>query len=540
MKEGFRQSMSWLHTWLGLVLGCVLYFIYLTGTLGYLDKEIDYWMTPDRPYFAATGTQPEQLALAQQHLQQVAPDAERWTIQLIGGREAPSLDVAWTDAPQAGGIRGLTHRETLDPRSGTPVDYSARATGGGQVLYKMHYQLAYLPYNKAILVIMVCTLVMFAAMVTGIIVHKNIFKDFFTFRPGKGQRSWLDGHNLLSVIALPFHLVVTYSGFLFFTYQFMPSVPDLLYANVAGRSAGLQLYQGVYPYPTPDLPQPARVAAPLVALAPLLAGVEQAWGKDVATSVEVRNPGDANARVLVRPQETVSIAFPENMRVFDGASGRLLEDFQPQHYPAATADHVMKGLHKGLFANWFLRVMLLFMGVAGTAMVGTGLLLWANARRTRLQAAGQALHAGIRLVDRLNVGTIIGMPIAIAAYFWANRLLPVTLATRADWEVHVMYLTMAAMFTYPMLRRPDRARVELLWLCAAAYGLLPVLNLLTTSRHLGHSLPTGDWIMAGFDLAALACGAIAALCAVRVRRSAATATVRRRPKVAAYAEPATS
>jgi len=99
---------------------------------------------------------------------------------------------------------------------------------------------------------------------------------------------------------------------------------------------------------------------------------------------------------------------------------------------------------------------------------------------------------------------------------------------------------MAALFTYPMLRGPDRARVELLWLCAAAYGLLPVVNLLTTSRHLGRSLPTGDWIMAGFDLAALACGVISALCAVKVSRSAATATVRRRPKVTTYAEPAAS
>jgi uncharacterized iron-regulated membrane protein len=530
VKEGFRQSMAWLHTWLGLVIGWLLYFVYITGTLGYLDKEIDYWMTPDRPYFAEPGTQPQQLNLAQARLQQVAAGAERWNIQLIGGREAPSLDIAWTDAPQGGASRGVTHRETLDPHSGTPVDYGARATGGGQVLYKMHYLLAYIPYNKAILLIMVCTLVMFAAMVTGIIVHKNIFKDFFTFRTGKGQRSWLDAHNLLSVTALPFHLIVTYSGFLFFTYQFMPSVPNLVYADGGGRSAGGQFYQGVYPYPSPQLPQVAHAAAPLVELAPLIVQVDRAWGKQVATSIEVRNPGDANARVLVKPQETVSIAFPENMLVFDGASGRLVENFQPGHYPSATADHVMKGLHKGLFANTFLRVLLLFMGVGGTAMIGTGLLLWANTRRTRLLAAQQPLHFGIWLVDRLNVGAIIGMPIAIAAYFWANRWLPFTLATRAEWEVHAMYLTMAAMFVYPMLRPTARARVEMLWLCAAAYGLLPVVNLLTTSRHLGHSLPQGDWIMAGFDLTALACGAIAAACAMKVRRSEATATVRRRPK----------
>jgi uncharacterized iron-regulated membrane protein len=529
MKEGFRQSMSWLHTWIGLVAGWVLYFVYLTGTLGYVDKEIDYWMTPERPYFEQPGTQQQQLAVAQGHLQQVAPGAASWNIQLIGGREAPSLEVSWTDRAAAG-ARPATHRETLDPSTGIPVQFTPRATGGGQVLYKMHYQLAYIPYDQAILVIMVVTLVMFAAMVTGIIVHKNIFKDFFTFRPGKGQRSWLDGHNFLSVTALPFHLVVTYSGFLFFTYQFMPSVPHLVYGE--GRQAGLAFYQGTYPYPQPQLPAASQSAAPLVALAPLLAEADRGWGRGAISSVEVRNPGDANARVLVKPQETVSIAFPENMLVFDGTSGRLLQDFNPVHHAAGTTDHVMKGLHKGLFANWFLRVLLIFMGIGGTAMIGTGLLLWANTRRTRMLAAGQVPHFGVWLVDRLNVGAIIGMPIAIAAYFWANRLLPVGMPGRAAWEVHAMYLVMAAMFAYPMWRTFERARIEMLWLCAAAYGLLPVLNALTTPRGLGRSLSHGDWIMAGFDIAALGCALIAALCAVKVRRSMATVKPRRRPQAA--------
>ena len=103
-----------------------------------------------------------------------------------------------------------------------------------------------------------------------------------------------------------------------------------------------------------------------------------------------------------------------------------------------------------------------------------------------------------------------------------------------------MYLTMAAMFVYPMFRPPERARVELLWLCAAAWGLLPMLNVLTTSRHLGHSIPQGDWIMAGFDLAALGCGIIAAVCAVKVARSEAAATVRRRPKTHRTVELVTS
>jgi uncharacterized iron-regulated membrane protein len=523
VKEGFRQSMSWLHTWLGLVVGWILFLVYLTGTLGFVDKEIDYWMTPDRPFFADAGTQQQQLTLAQQRLQQVAPTAERWTVQMIGGREAPSLDISWTEPAPSSTARGTTHKETLDPATGQPIDYSARTTGGGQVLYKMHYFLAYIPQDKAILFIMACTLVMFAAMVTGIIVHKNIFKDFFTFRPSKGQRSWLDGHNLLSVSALPFHLIVTYSGFLFYVTQFMPTVPNLLYSEDGGRSAIGQVYQGVYPYPAPELPQAAGMTAPLASLATMIPPVDALWGEGMATAVEVIHPGDANARAIFRPLETQSIAYPETAIVVDGVNGAVLEDFRPTHYGTATADHVMKGLHKGLFANWFLRVLYLFMGVGGTMMIGTGLLLWSNARKTRLIAAKKPLHSqqphlGIWLVDRLNLGTVIGMPVAVAAYFWANRLLPVELATRAEWEVHAMYLTMLALFLYPAIRPLDKARIDMLWLCAASYLLLPGVNALTTTRGLSNSIAQGDWIMAGFDLTSLFCGCIAVAFAIKLHK----------------------
>ena len=533
MKEGFRQSMSWLHTWLGLVVGWILFLVYLTGTLGYLDKEIDYWMTPDRPFFAEPGTQQQQLTLAQDRLQLIAPDAARWNIQLIGGREAPSLDIAWTEKAPAPGALAATHRETLDPVTGQPIDYSARTTGGGQVLYKMHYYLAYIPQDTAILFIMACTLIMFTAMISGIIVHKGIFREFFTFRPGKGRRSWLDGHTLLSVPALPFHLIVTYSGFLFFVAQTMPAAPTLLYGENPRDTVIPKMYEGVYPYPLPELPEAAGNVAPLASLAGMIPQVDALWSKGMATSVEVHNPGDGNARAMFKPQETQSIAFPETAIVFDAVSGELVENYPgPDVYPAGKADQVLKGLHKGLFAGWFLRLLYLFMGVGGTAMVGTGLLLWANKRRNRLLAKNEPLHFGIWLVDRLNLGTVIGMPAAVAAYFWSNRLLPATLTTRAEWEVHTMYLTMAALFLYPVVRSIDKARVEMLGLCASAYLLLPVVNALTTTRHLGVSLPDGDWIMAGFDLTSLACGVIAAALALKARNlRASDAVTRRRARV---------
>jgi uncharacterized iron-regulated membrane protein len=35
MKEGFRQSMAWLHTWSGLLVGWVLFMVFAAGTASY-------------------------------------------------------------------------------------------------------------------------------------------------------------------------------------------------------------------------------------------------------------------------------------------------------------------------------------------------------------------------------------------------------------------------------------------------------------------------------------------------------------------------
>ena len=46
MDRAFRQSMSWLHTWAGVVFGSLLFAIFWMGTLSVFDKEVDRWMAP--------------------------------------------------------------------------------------------------------------------------------------------------------------------------------------------------------------------------------------------------------------------------------------------------------------------------------------------------------------------------------------------------------------------------------------------------------------------------------------------------------------
>lgn len=44
-----------------------------------------------------------------------------------------------------------------------------------------------------------------------------------------------------------------------------------------------------------------------------------------------------------------------------------------------------------------------------------------------------------------------------------------------------------------------------------------MVNALTTDRHLGVTLPNGDWVLAGFDLTMLALGIVFALSALKLR-----------------------
>jgi hypothetical protein len=61
-------------------------------------------------------------------------------------------------------------------------------------------------------------------------------------------------------------------------------------------------------------------------------------------------------------------------------------------------------------------------------------------------------------------------------------------------------------------------------------GAVPLLNALTTPWHLGVTLITGDWAMAGFDLTCLGSGLFFAWAAWKMQRGAETEAVRQRSR----------
>lgn len=505
--RGIRQTMSDLHTWAGLLAGWILYAMFLTGTVSYFKDETSQWMRPEQPH---QQNLPDPAQVAQRvttTLGSIAAGSPQWSFGLPDERTSV-IDSFWRAPPKANGKRAF-EEASFDPATGERS--SARKTLGGEFFYRFHFQFYYMPVLWGRWLAGVCAMFMLVAIVSGVITHKKIFTDFFTFRWGKGQRSWLDAHNALSVFGLPFHAMITYTGLVTLMAMYMPWGAQTAFKTPAERQAMMSQLSAFI--------QPGKPSGQKAALAPVDAMVREAearWGRDKVGRVTITNPGDSTARVAVSRGEAQRVSMSPQYLLFDGVSGKLI-DVKDSVGGAAETRGVLYALHLGRFSDLQLRWLYFIVSLAGTAMVGTGLVMWTVKRRQKLPDPARP-YFGFRLVERLNIASIAGLSVAMTSFLWGNRLLPVGIAARDEAEINVFFTVWAATLLYAVMRPAKRAWIELLWLAAALLALLPVLNALTTDRPFWRSVAQGDWVFAGFDLMMLAFALLHAALALRVMR----------------------
>ena len=506
----FRHTMASLHTWTGILAVWLLYFIFITGAIGYFDSEIDRWMQPELPPAAHSYSATEVIRSAQNYLQNTAPYAERWVIFLPINRHEPYPRLFWhgTD-PQGNKVKQSV---LFDNKNAQP--FAPRKTAGAQTLYKMHWKLHYVPRLLAELIVSVASMFMLLALITGIIIHRHIFKDFFTFRRAKKRRSWLDAHNLISVTTLPFQLMITYSGLVFVMFSNMPLILGIFYGlDAEGSKRFKQETTAISNAPSP-------YTSELIDLTTVLPQVEKVWGQDDIRLLDVRYPGNLNAQVIVAADNTQQLSRGSSKLIFNGVNGSLIALHPADPSTGQGTRNILLGLHEGLFAPPLLRWLYFLSGMLGAMMIATGALLWEKKRRQRLPAQDPSTSYGLIMIEQGNVAALLGLPVAIAAYFWANRLFPLDIDNRADWECHILFMTWLGCFIHAFARPRLSAWFEQSCLACVMFAALPIINAFTTERHLLKTLPEQDWSFAGFDLSMLVIALIAAAIAMRVYQAA--------------------
>jgi uncharacterized iron-regulated membrane protein len=505
--RGIRQTMSDLHTWVGLLAGWILYAMFLTGTVSYFKDETSQWMRPEMPHLSQA---PDAAQVAQRvtgTLGDIAKGSTQWSFELPS--ERTSIVGAFWRTPKGSSDKRFFQEGAFDPLTGART--TSRETLGGEFFYRFHFQFYYMPPLWGRWIAGLCAMFMLVAIISGVITHKKIFVDFFTFRWGKGQRSWLDAHNALSVFGLPFHAMITYTGLVTLMAMYMPWGQQTAFKTPAQRDA---MTQQLSAFIQPG--KPSGTPAPLAPVETMVREAQARWGRDNVGRVTITLPGDANARVAVSRGEAGRVSMSPQYMLFDGATGKLL-DVKDHVGGAAETRGVLYALHLGRFSDLQLRWLYFIVSLGGTAMVGTGLVMWTVKRRQKLPDPSKP-YFGFWLVERLNIASIAGLSVAMTGFLWANRLLPLNIPARADAEVNAFFIVWAAMLLYALLRPAKRAWIELLGFAAALLALTPVLNAVTTDRPIWRSIAQGDWVYVGFESMLLVFAALHAMLAVRVAR----------------------
>jgi uncharacterized iron-regulated membrane protein len=535
MEKSFTQRMSWLHTWFGLVLGWLAFALFLTGTLSVFWLEIQHWAEPEL-HGAKMLSTPATVQYSLDYLQKVAPDSKRWSVYMPDFERHPLLLVHWLDENDAQQFVRL-----VPDGSGREV---TTVTNGGRFFVDFHWT-----FNRAVPDLQGRTfqwtymlsgfvgLAFLIGSITGLVIHKKIFRNFFTFRQSAkvAQTRWLDAHNVLGVLAWPFLFMIVLSGLAFYCYLYIPSGmqmaarypapprvavpggggPGMIWGRVVTDTIGR------VPGGLPEQGNPA----PTVSIADLFAQAQERMG--TLSGFTVSNPNRDNAIVRVtgaRARPDV-ITFTSDSMTFDGVTGRIISPPGNSVEAVQRLTNIFAGIHFAFYGGIAMRLLYFLCGAAGTIMVATGLVMFTTKRRA--MAHSPAARRFYAFVDRMNVASIGGSLFACASYFWALRLLPQSLsdssgssfdvyasiravpldqATRTDFELYVFWLAWGVAAVHAFVRVPHKAWTEQFAATAALCVGLPVIGYLVPNCDIGSMIAAGDWKMVAVDLVGMSIG----------------------------------
>jgi uncharacterized iron-regulated membrane protein len=543
MFNNFRLSMTWVHTWFGLVLGFVLMICFFFGALSVFDREIDRWAIPDTRFEPQPMPSFDHLLKPVFEKLRAHPDDMAATAARVVG-DLPHPDTM----PMASLYAYTTHRDpvlsigaefsipnkplnpaddhlhvhgwaTIDPRTGEAIPDDALKIGS-RWFYPMHYSLNWHWKNIGYYIVGLAAFVMLAALVTGVIMHRKIFRELFTFRPKKRtQRSALDLHNMTGVVALPFHFFFAFTGLVIFASFFYFPVSHTLLKPLHDQHEVLEAERTGLPH------EAAGIAAPMASVDAMVAEAKRRWAaRDMAGEVGylfADHLGDKNGYVSIYRAGSDRVALVGEGIHFKASTGEVLRE-DPPRTVVSEVNEFLTGLHLQHFEHWLLRWLYVIGGLLGCICIATGFIFFVEKRK---QQHAKTQSQGSRIVDALAVTTVTGMLIASFAMLVANRLLPADLAGKGDWEINAFWFAWLLAFLHAAWRSAPVARAarnpawrEQCWIAALLAVAAVVLNWLTTGDHLVKTVFTHTyWPVAGVDLSLLATAALSVYAARKLK-----------------------
>jgi len=406
------------HTWVGIISGLALFIAFYAGAITMFETPLERWASAP-----TTLAPPPPLTDTQQLIDATLaahPEAaNNYQIVVATGPEQPARMTWRVRKPGEGRNGGRLYASSLAADGSLQVVQQEPAQVA-QLIDVLHQQIG-LPFEHEIsMPIMGAIALMYAlALVSGVIILLPTFvQDLFALRLGKNlKRMWLDMHNVLGVLSLPFHLIMALTSVIFAFHDQIYDVQN----EVSYHGALNQMFAIGEPSHTAP-PDGARPLTP----AELVARIQsQAPGFEIAAMTFSNHEGALEARVSGSDPRYGHRAPTSGFASVDPYSGEIVaRDFLPgqQDNWSATLTGFFT-LHFGSFGGNPVRWGYFLLGLAGAFLFYSGNLLWIESRRKLERRSGavvqkRSTHVMANLTIGVTAGCMAGISLTIAAAKW--------------------------------------------------------------------------------------------------------------------------
>ena len=450
MKVSTQKSFRNLHTWTGLLTGLLLFIAFYAGAISVFVHELQQWHGAVQQRSA-----PASLELAQALIDKVLqqhPQAAHGFNLVLPGAHGPDLTVLWYDSASAS-----QYKFVADDTK--PLQQHVARQDFISLIYDLHFT-AGLPRQTGLYLFGIACILYGLALLSGIIIYAPVFiKDLFALRLGQGaKRQWLDMHNVIGVLSLPFHVIFAWSGAVL-TIGFLMLAP---FQFLVFDGKLLDILE-------PDFDivahvEPSGVPATTLPATQLLAIATDHMPAMQPNMLYYHDAGDTNGTVTIYGHLPSATLTQNAAVVLNTATGELAGMLSPDQFrPGTTFLRGLQNLHYGDFAGYASKWLYFVLGLAGALLFYSGNLLWLEVRRR----SNGAQSAKVRVMASLTVGVCLGAVAGISALFVAGSVL-----TEA-WHSTVYFSVFFAALLWAVIRQPAKAGTELLYACALLTVLIP-------------------------------------------------------------------
>jgi uncharacterized iron-regulated membrane protein len=496
MKTETIRIYKAVHTWTGILSGMALFIAFYAGAMSVFKAPLNRWASP--PSVSQSVALAETGELIRQTLS-VHPEVARdFTLHLGDSEEVPgrlSWQVRDPQADAHDSFAARHYRAELDAQGLAQV-HETHPAQLGEFIDVLHRVVGLPVDNDPNRWLMGVVSVLYTlALVSGVIVLlPSLVKDFFALRLGKNlKRMWLDAHNVVGIISLPFHLVMALTAVVFAFHDEIYVLQDK--ALHAGKlSAAFQRP----PAAAADVPardktrdkardkalDPLRDPAALLPPTQLLQSVRVLAPTFEPTSLQYLNVGGARAMVRVwgKDETAVQPRARGGFVAVDPYSGQIISaDLLPgrQSTPGLVISSFF-ALHMAAFGGVAVQWMYFLLGLAGAWLFYSGNLLWVESRRrkARQDQAFPVQRLDVRLLAAASVGVCLGCVCGISLMIVGSKWLHGVVGDAASWHSRLYYCAFFVSLFWAFLRGAGPAAIHLLWSAAALTLAIPVTTAL--------------------------------------------------------------